>query len=80
VTWSRRLGRNLSVNLTGGVEFISFPTGRDDDEYLVQPGLSYQLSPRALLFADYRYRWQNSNDRSAEYAENRVAVGVRLSR
>jgi uncharacterized protein (PEP-CTERM system associated) len=80
VTWSRRLGRNLSVNLTGGVEFISFPTGRDDDEYLVQPGLSYQLSPRALLFADYRYRWQNSNDRSAEYTENRVAVGVRLSR
>ena len=80
VTWSRRLGRNLSVNLTGGVEFISFPTGRDDDEYLVQPGLSYELSPRALLFADYRYRWQNSNDRSAEYTENRVAVGVRLSR
>jgi uncharacterized protein (PEP-CTERM system associated) len=79
-TWSRRLGRNLSVNLTGGVEFISFPTGRDDDEYFVQPGLSYQLSPRALLFADYRYRWQNSNEKSAEYTENRVAIGLRLSR
>jgi hypothetical protein len=46
----------------------------------VQPGLRYQLSPEALLFADYRHRWQESNDENAEYTENRVAVGVRLSR
>jgi len=78
--WSYRLSRRLTFALSGGVELTRFPTGRDDDEYLVQPGLRYQLSPEALLFADYRHRWQESNDEDAEYTENRVAVGVRLSR
>ena len=79
-TWSRRLGRRLSFTLSGGFELTRFATGRDDDEYLVQPGLRYQLSPETALFADYQHRWQNSNDENAEYTENRVAVGVRLSR
>ncbi|MGH6895945.1 MAG: TIGR03016 family PEP-CTERM system-associated outer membrane protein [Geminicoccaceae bacterium] len=79
-TWSRRLSRRLTFTLSGGFELTRFPTGRDDDEYLVQPGLRYQLSPETALFADYRHRWQNSNDDNAEYTENRVAVGVRLSR
>ncbi|MGH6902900.1 MAG: DUF5777 family beta-barrel protein, partial [Geminicoccaceae bacterium] len=79
-TWSRRLGRRLSFTLSGGFELTRFATGRDDDEYLVQPGLRYQLSPETSLFADYQHRWQNSNDENAEYTENRVAVGVRLSR
>jgi uncharacterized protein (PEP-CTERM system associated) len=79
-TISRRLGRRLTFALSGGVEITEFASGRDDDEYLVQPGLRYQLSPRVALFADYRYRWQNSTDQNAEYNENRVAVGVRLGR
>jgi uncharacterized protein (PEP-CTERM system associated) len=79
-SWSYRLGRRLTFALSGSVELTRFPSGRDDDEYLVQPGLRYQLSPDALLFADYRYRWQESNDAEAEYTENSVAVGVRLSR
>jgi uncharacterized protein (PEP-CTERM system associated) len=79
-TWSRRLSRRLSFTLSGGFELTRFATGRDDDEYLVQPGLRYQLSPETALFADYQHRWQNSNDENAEYTENRVAVGVRLSR
>jgi hypothetical protein len=44
------------------------------------PGLRYQLSPETSLFADYQHRWQYSDDENAEYTENRVAVGVRLSR
>jgi uncharacterized protein (PEP-CTERM system associated) len=78
-SWSRQLGRRLTFALSGGVEITKFPTGRDDEEYLVQPGLRYLLSPRVALFADYRYRWQNSNDENVEYRENRVAVGVRLA-
>jgi uncharacterized protein (PEP-CTERM system associated) len=78
--WSRRLGRRLTFILSGGFELTRFATGRDDDEYLVQPGLRYQLSPETSLFADYQHRWQNSDDENAEYTENRVAVGVRLSR
>jgi uncharacterized protein (PEP-CTERM system associated) len=80
VTFSRRLGRRLTFALSGGIEITQFPTGRDDDEFFVQPGLRYRLSPEVSLFADYRYRWQNSNDKTAEYEENRVAVGVRLAR
>jgi uncharacterized protein (PEP-CTERM system associated) len=38
-TVSRRLGRRLTFALSGGFEITEFPTGRDDDEYLVQPGL-----------------------------------------
>jgi uncharacterized protein (PEP-CTERM system associated) len=79
-TWSRRLSRRLRFTLSGGFELTRFATGRDDDEYLVQPGLRYQLSPETALFADYQHRWQNSNDENAEYTENRVAVGVRLGR
>jgi uncharacterized protein (PEP-CTERM system associated) len=79
-SWTRRLGQRLTFALSGGVEITDFAGGRNDQEYLVQPGLSYQLSPRVALFADYRYRWQNSNDEAAEYKENRVAVGVRLAR
>jgi uncharacterized protein (PEP-CTERM system associated) len=78
-TWSRRLSRRLTLALSGGFELTRFASGRDDDEYLVQPGLRYELSPRASLFADYRYRWQNSNDEDAEYTENLVAVGVLLN-
>jgi uncharacterized protein (PEP-CTERM system associated) len=78
--WSRRLGRRLTFILSGGFELTRFATGRDDDEYLVQPGLRYQLSPETSLFADYQHRWQYSDDENAEYTENRVAVGVRLSR
>ena len=78
--WSYRLSQRLTFALSGGIELTRFPSGRDDDEFLVQPGLRYQLSPQAQLFADYRHRWQDSNDENAEYTENRVAVGVRLSR
>ena len=28
---------------------------------------------------DYRHLWQNSNDPTAEYAENRVGVGLRMA-
>jgi uncharacterized protein (PEP-CTERM system associated) len=78
-SWSRQLSRHLTFALSGGFEITDFPTGREDQEFLVQPGLRYQLSPRVALFADYRHRWQNSNDEDAEYRENRVAVGVRLA-
>jgi uncharacterized protein (PEP-CTERM system associated) len=76
---SRRLGRRLSFDLAGGLERTEFETGREDDEYRIQPGLRYLLNPKATLFLDYRYRWQNSNDPTAEYTENRVGGGVRLA-
>ena len=76
---SRRLGRRLSFDLSGGFERTEFETGREDDEYRIQPGLRYLLNPKATLFLDYRYRWQNSNDPTAEYTENRVGGGVRLA-
>ena len=76
---SRALGRELTFDLSGGVERIQFAGGRDDDEYRIQPGLRYLLGPRATLFADYRYLWQNSNDPTAEYTENRVGVGLRVT-
>lgn len=77
--WSRRLGRRLSFDLSGGFERTEFDSGREDDEYRIQPGLRYLLNPRATAFLDYRYRWQNSNDPSAEYTENRVGAGLRLA-
>ena len=76
---SRALGRELTFDLSGGLERIQFAGGRDDDEYRIQPGLRYLLGPRATLFADYRYLWQNSNDPTAEYTENRVGVGLRVT-
>jgi predicted porin len=76
---SRALGRELTFDLSGGVERVQFEDGRDDDEYRIQPGLRYLLGPRATLFADYRYLWQNSNDPTAEYTENRVGVGLRVT-
>jgi uncharacterized protein (PEP-CTERM system associated) len=76
---SRAIGRQLTFDLSGGVERVQFEGGRDDDEYRIQPGLRYLLGPRATLFVDYRYLWQNSNDPTAEYTENRVGVGVRVA-
>ena len=76
---SRQLGRQLTLDLSGGVERIQFEGGRDDEEYRIQPGLRYVLGPRATLFIDYRYLWQNSNDPTAEYAENRAGVGMRMA-
>jgi uncharacterized protein (PEP-CTERM system associated) len=75
---SRQLGRQLTFDLAGGVEFIRFEGGRDDEEYRIQPGLRYVLGPRATLFIDYAYLWQNSNDPTADYAENRAGVGMRM--
>jgi hypothetical protein len=77
--WSRQFGRRLSVDLLGGFERTEFEGGRNDDEYRIQPGLRYLLNPRATAFLDYRYRWQNSNDPTAEYTENRVGAGLRLA-
>jgi hypothetical protein len=77
--WSRQLGRWLSFDLSGGFERTEFEGGREDDEYRIQPGLRYLLSSKATLFLDYRYRWQNSNDPTAEYTENRVGAGLRLA-
>lgn len=77
--WSRGLGRDLTFDLSGGFERVQFDDGRDDDEYRIQPGLRYMLGPRATLFLDYRYLWQNSNDPTAEYTENRVGVGLRVA-
>ena len=76
---SRAIGRQLTFDLSGGAERVQFAGGRDDDEYRIQPGFRYLLNPRATLFLDYRYLWQNSNDPTAEYTENRVAVGLRLA-
>jgi hypothetical protein len=76
---SRALGRELTFDLSGGVERIEFAGGRDDDEYRIQPGLRYLLGPRTTLFADYRHLRQNSNDPTAEYTENRVGVGLRVT-
>jgi hypothetical protein len=76
---SRQLGRRLALDLSGGFERTEFENGREDDEYRIQPGLRYLLSPRATAFLDYRYRWQNSNDPTAEYTENRVGAGLRLA-
>jgi predicted porin len=76
---SRALGRALTFDLSGGFERIQFAGGRDDDEYRIQPGVRYVLGPRATLFADYRRLWQNSNDPTAEYTENRVGVGLRVA-
>jgi predicted porin len=77
--WSRGIGRRLTFDLSGGFERIAFEGGRDDDEYRIQPGVRYALGPRATLFLDYRYLWQNSNDPTAEYAENRVGAGLRMA-
>ena len=76
---SRQLGRRLSFDLSGGFERTEFDDGREDDEYRIQPGLRYLLSEKATLFFDYRYLWQNSNDPTAEYTENRVGAGLRLA-
>jgi uncharacterized protein (PEP-CTERM system associated) len=77
--WSRRFGRWLTFDLSGGFERVEFDDGREDDEYRIQPGLRYMLGPQATLFFDYRYRWQNSNDPTAEFTENRVGAGMRLT-
>ena len=77
--WSRQFGRRLSFDLSGGFERTEFADGREDDEYRIQPGLRYLLNPRATAFLDYRFRWQNSNDPTAEYTENRVGAGLRLA-
>ena len=77
--WSRQFGRWLAFDLTGGFQRTEFEGGREDDEYVIQPGLRYLLIPRATVFLDYRYRWQNSNDPTAEYTENRVGAGLRLA-
>jgi hypothetical protein len=77
--WSRQFGRRLTFDLSGGFERTEFDDGREDDEYRIQPGLRYLLNPRATAFLDYRYRWQNSNDPTAEYTENRVGAGLRLA-
>jgi Putative beta-barrel porin 2 len=76
---SRQLSRRLTFDLSGGFERTEFENGREDDEYRIQPGLRYLLNPRATAFLDYRYRWQNSNDPTAEYTENRVGAGLRLA-
>jgi hypothetical protein len=76
---SRRLGRRLTFDLSGGFERTEFESGREDDEYRIQPGLRYLLNPRATAFIDYRYRWQDSNDPTADYTENRVGGGLRLA-
>ena len=77
--WSRQLGRWLAFDLLGGFERTEFEGGRTDDEYLIQPGLRYLLSPRATLFINYRYRWQDSNDPTAEYTENWIGAGFRFA-
>jgi Putative beta-barrel porin 2 len=76
---SRQIGRQLSVDLSGGFERIEFEDGREDDEYRIQPGVRYLLGPRASLFIDYRYLQQDSNDPTAEYTENRVGAGLRMA-
>jgi hypothetical protein len=77
--WSRQFGRWIALDLSGGFERTEFEGGRKDDEYSIQPGVRYVLSSKATLFLDYRYRWQNSNDPTAEYTENRVGAGLRLA-
>jgi hypothetical protein len=77
--WSRQFGRWFAFDLTGGFQRTEFDGGRNDDEYVIQPGLRYLLGPRATVFVDYHYRWQNSNDPTAEYTENRVGAGLRLA-
>jgi hypothetical protein len=77
--WSRQLGRWFAIDLLGGFERTEFQGGRKDDEYLIQPGLRYLLGPWATLFINYRYRWQDSNDPTAEYTENWIGAGFRLA-
>ena len=76
---SRTLGRQLTMDLSGGFERIEFDDGREDDEYRIQPGVRYAVGPQSTLFLDYRYLRQISNDQTAEYTENRVGVGVRVA-
>ena len=68
----------MTFYLSGGYERIEFDDGQNDDEYRIQPGLRYMLGPRASLFVDYSHHWQNSNNPTDEFTENRVGVGLRM--
>ena len=67
---SRALGRQLTFDLSGGAERVQF--ARPRRRRVPHPaGSPLPVEPSATLFLDYRYLWQNSNDPTAEYTENR---------
>ena len=79
VGFSRQLNRRTTLGLSGGYERIDFDTNRTDNEYLFDARLGYDLGRRVNLFASYLFRTQDSDVSSAEYTENRLGIGLRLT-
>jgi len=78
--WTRQLNPRLTFNLSGGYQYTDFKDlDRQDDDYRAFGVLDYRILNDLNGTLSYRYRRRDSDVDTAEYTENRVAVGIRAS-
>ncbi len=77
--WSRRLRRNLDLDLQGSYENKKFSLDqREDHDYIFDGGLSYSFTTNLSASLNYGYTRRDSNVATEEYVENSVSVYVSM--
>jgi hypothetical protein len=75
-TWS--VFHNLLATAQIGYQFVDYEhRPREDDVWRANLGLTYMMTPRLGLVADYDYTVLDSNVPDASYNRNRVTLGAR---
>lgn len=70
---------NLSASVQVGYQFVDYENQvREDNVWRAGVGLTYMVTPRLGLAADYEYTTLDSNVPDASYDRNRVTVGARV--
>ncbi len=68
----------LSATVQIGYQFVNYENqAREDDVWRAGLGLTYMITPRLGVVADYDYTVVDSNVSAASYDRNRVTVGAR---
>src|SRR5690606_28812963 len=70
--------RQISASARFGYQFVDYEMqDREDDVWRAGLGLTYMVTARLGLVADYEYRKVASSDPSNDYTRNRVTLGAR---
>jgi len=78
--WTRRISPRANIDFSGSFERNEFElNGREDTEFSVGGGYSYNLYTNITAFAQYTFSKQFSDVEANEFTENLVTVGLNMS-
>lgn len=77
--FSRRISRHTDLSLFAAYERTEFDDGQEDNEYFIQPGLSYKIYENVSAGINYSFRKQDSNITTSKFTENRVLLTIKMN-